>query len=150
MTRVSKYPLHKDLKKEMFTVFWSSLSQLHTAPDVAAFFSDLLSDTEEMMLAKRFTISLLLLHGKRPVEVAAILHVSFSTIRSVDEWLSRATPATKRLLERVSKVQGWQTVFDKVEALADQLPPRWGTDWHASGKAKWERKLQRAARSQLR
>ena len=150
MPQISKYKLDQELEREMFTTFWSSLSRLNNASDVSAFFSDLLTDTEEVMLAKRFTIALLLLQGKKPVDVADAIHVSFSTIRGVSEWLSRASPATKRLLEQILKEQRWQALLDKIEALLDKLPPRWRTDWSEAGRAKWKRYKERLARRTLR
>ncbi|MCX6794223.1 MAG: Trp family transcriptional regulator [Candidatus Gottesmanbacteria bacterium] len=150
MTRISKYRLDEDLEREVFSVFWSSLSQLRTASDVSSFFSDLLSKTEEIMLAKRFAVALLLMHGKRPVEIAPILHVSFSTIRSVNEWYSRSTAATKRVLEAISRAQKWQAVFDRMDHLFDELPPRYGTDWHAAGIEKGRRRNERFSHSELR
>lgn len=150
MTRISKYRLDKDLEREMFTLFWGALSKLRTSHAVSAFFSDLLSDTEEVMLAKRFTVALLLLRGQKPVEIVNILHVSFSMIRGVDEWLSRAHPATSELLDRIRASQDITAFLDKLEALMDSLPPQWGTDWKAAGKAKWQRLGERASRKALR
>ncbi len=150
MPQVSRYKLDQELEREMFGTFWSSLSRLNSASDVSAFFSDLLTDTEEVMLTKRFIIALLLLQGKKPVDIADAIHVSFSTIRGVSEWLSRASPATKRLLSQVLKEQRWQALLDKIEALLDKLPPRWRTDWSKAGRAKWQRHKERLARQTLR
>ena len=150
MTRISKYALDKNLEKEIFSIFWSSLSQLRTANDTSAFFSDLLSDTEEMMLAKRFTIALLLKRGRKPIEIARILHVSFSMIRSVNEWINKASPSMNAVILSAEKSQEFEKFFDTLESFFDQFKPRYGTDWHAAGKEKWERKMERNARNQLR
>ena len=150
MTRISKYRLDKDLEQEIFTMFWGALSHLRSSHAVSSFFSDLLSDTEEVMLAKRFAVALLLLRGQKPVTIAATIHVSFSMIRGVSEWLTRATTSTKSLLDRVQASQDITAFFDTLESLMDKLPPRWGTNWHEAGKAKWQRLGERSARSSLR
>ena len=150
MTQISKYPLTKEAKEELFTIFWNSISELRTASAVSGFFSDLLTDTEELMLAKRFAVALLLFQGKKPIEIAFAIHVSFSTIRGVSSWLDKATPETVELLEAVIKKQSWQTAIDKFEAVVDKLPPRRGTDWSMAGKEKWQRRNERNARSVFR
>ncbi|MCL4360642.1 Trp family transcriptional regulator [Patescibacteria group bacterium] len=150
MPQVSKYPLDRYLKNQIFRQFWVSISQLHTADDVSSFLSDLLSDTEEIMLAKRFTIAVLILRGKRPVEISGILHVSYSTIRSVASWLKNAKPRTRTMLLKITKTDSWQKVMDVLDAVLDELPPRYGTNWSRAGKEKWQRALERASRQSLR
>lgn len=149
MPQISKYPLNKEIKEIIFNQFWSSVSRLKTPGLVASFFSDLLSDTEEIMLVKRFAIAMLILRGKRPVEISSTLHVSFSAIASVSSWVKNAKPATKKILNILVKQSGWQAFFDKIEKLIDALPPRHGTDWSEVGKRKWQRKMSRSARKSL-
>lgn len=147
---MSKYPLTKEVEEELFTLFWNSMPSLRTSSAVSGFFSDLLTDTEELMLAKRFAIALLLFQGKKPIEISPAIHVSYSTIRGVSSWVNRATPQTIALLERVVKNQRWQSMVDKLDTVFDMLPPRRGSDWHAAGKEKWQRKQERAGRATLR
>jgi len=150
MPQVSKYPLDKDTEHEMFRKFWESISVLRDADAVASFFSDFLSDTEEIMLAKRFTIAVLLIRGRRPKDIKDILHVSNSATGSVGAWLKNASPKTRATLERVIKEGHWEQFIDKIEALFDELPPAYGTDWSKAGKEKWKRKMERSSRQSLR
>lgn len=150
MTKVSKYPLDKDVQAEMFRKFWLSMSGLRDADAVASFFTDFLSSTESLMLAKRFTIAVLLLRGKRPKDITQILHVSYSATGSVASWLKNATPKTQATLERVIKESNWESLLDKIEALLDKLPTAYGTDWSKAGKKKWQRTTERATRQALR
>ena len=150
MPQVSKYLLDKSLEEEMFRQFWISLSRLHDAGTVSSFFSDLLTDTEEIMLAKRFTIAVLLLRGRRPVDITSTLHVAYSTVNSVGAWLKNAKPKTQRLLESIVKDSNWQKILDRIEALLDELPPQYGTNWQRAGREKWQRKTERATRQSLR
>lgn len=150
MPQVSKYRLDKTLQEEMFIHFWSSIANLRTTRAVADFFSDLLTHTEEVMLAKRLTIAVLLLRDKRPIDIAHALHVSFSTIGRVSSWVNRAKPETKRELERIIKETQWQTFFDKVDELIDKLPPLYGTNWSRAGQERYQRAKDRSARASLR
>ncbi len=150
MPQVSKYKLDKTLEQEMFNQFWESVSKLQNAGMAASFFSDLLSDTEEIMLAKRFAIAILILRGKRPIDIAGTLHVSYSTIRSVASWVKNAKPKTRVLLQSMIQEGKWQNIFDRVDALLDELPPAYRTNWSKAGKAKFQRKIERASHQSLR
>lgn len=150
MPQISRYPLHKDIKAVMFAKFWQSISALRDGDTVASFFSDFLSDTEELMLAKRFTIAVLLLRGRRPKEIKNILHVSNSATGSVSAWVKNAKPKTLATLTRVIKESNWEEFIDSIEAAIDELPPLYGLNWSSVGKHKWQRKIQRASRKQLR
>lgn len=150
MPRVSRFKLNKDIETEMFRQFWDSLSQLRNAEQVSAFFSDLLTDTEEMMLAKRFTTAVLILKGKRPVEISQTLHITYSTIGSVASWLKNAKPHTKKMLQKLIQTNNWQDFLDHIDEFLNQLPPRYGTNWQQAGKQKWERTKERVTRQALR
>lgn len=150
MTQISKYPLDKVAEKEMYRHFWHSISALRDADVVATFFSDFLTDSEKLMLAKRFTIAVLLLRGRRPKDIKDILHVSYSATGSVASWLKNAKPQTLESLERVIKESKWEDFIDKIDSIIDELSPKYGTNWSTAGKAKWQRKLERNARQSLR
>lgn len=150
MTQVSKYPLDKDIEQEMFRKFWRSLTFLRDDDTISSFFSDFLTDTEKLMLAKRFTIAVLLLRGHRPQQIKETLHVSFSATGSVTSWLKNAKPKTLSALEHIIAETHWEQFLDKIEEMFDKLPPRYGTNWSRVGKEKWQRKMQRSTRQTLR
>lgn len=149
MTRVSRYPLDKALEEEMFRQFWLSLSLLKNADTVSSFFTDLLSPSEEIMLAKRFTIAMLILRGKKFSEIKQTIHVSDSTISSVNAWLKNAKPRTKAVLALIIKESRWQKLLGQVDVLLDKLPSQYGTDWYQAGKQKRKRRLDQYARQKL-
>jgi uncharacterized protein YerC len=150
MPQVSRYPLDKAVEREVFQQFWESISKLKDSSDVSSFFSDILSDMEEIMLAKRFAVAVLILRGKSPVSIARTLHVSFSTVRSVASWAKNAKPQTRRVLNEMLAKGDWQRLYDRVDGLLDALPPRRGTDWSKAGKEKWQQKKKRSAREAVR
>lgn len=150
MPQTSKYPLDKEMEKIIFNKFWKSLSALRDAVAVSTFFSDFLSDTEELMLAKRFTIAVLLLRGRRPKDIKDILHVSNSATGAVGAWLKNAKPETLATLERVIKESNWEEFVDNIKAYIDELPPTHGTDWRRIGQERMQRSRTRFARKSLR
>lgn len=150
MPQVSRYRLDQSIQEEMFRRFWSSIANLKNPTAVSEFFSDLLTDTEEIMLAKRLTVAVLLLRGKRPIDIAQTLHVSFSMVGRVSTWVDRANPSTRRELERISREASWQKFIDTIEKLMDKLPPRYHTNWTQEGREKYRRLKERAKREELR
>jgi|SRR3989344_2714864 len=134
----------------MFKQFWSSLAKINNASKASEFFSDLLTRSEEMMLAKRFAAAILLIRGKSPTEIKNSIHLTYTTIGSVASWVKNAKPKTKEILLAFSKEKDWETIIDKIESLLDKLPPRFGTNWSEAGKKKWQRMKDRAARNNLR
>lgn len=150
MTHVSRYPMDKVIETELFRKFWHSLSSLRDPDSVSSFFSDFLSDSERIMLAKRFAIAVLLLRGKRPRDIKSVLHVSDSSTSSVGAWLKNAKPKTVATLERVIRENYWEELLDKFEGVIDSLPPQYGTNWQRVGRERRERRLERSSRQQLR
>jgi uncharacterized protein YerC len=150
MPKVSHIRIDKNLEAEMFRQFWHSLSQLNDSVKVSSFFSDLLTDTEEIMLAKRFTVAVLLLRGKRPVDIARTLHVTYSTIGSVASWVKNAKPQTRKILQQLIDNTEWQVILDRIDELLDKLPPTVHSDWKKAGKEKWQRTMERQTRKTLR
>jgi uncharacterized protein YerC len=150
MPQISKRELDKDIESEMFREFWLSLSKLRSADIIASFFSDLLTDTEKIMLAKRFTIAILLLRGKRPVEIKETLHVTNSTIGSVGSWLKNANHHTKGVLESIVQEGNWQKLLAKIDSILDELPPRYGSDWSREYAERRKRRTQRTSINKLR
>lgn len=150
MVQLSKKPLDKDIEKELFGQFWRSFEKIADSYDSSQFFSDLLTNTEQLMLAKRFATALLLIRGKKPVEIREVLHVSFTTIGTVDGWLKNAKPKTREIFNWISKQKDWEAFWDKVEEILDKLPPKYHSDWSAAGKEKYKRIGKRSARRILR
>ncbi len=150
MTQVSKYPLDKVVEKEMFVKFWGSVSSLKNAQMVSVLFSDFLTETENMMFAKRFTIAVLLLRGKSQRDITNMLHVSYSGTGAVAAWLKNAKPETLKILNQVIIESKWDEFVDKIEAFMDSLPSSYRKNWRRVGKEKWARMLARESKRSLR
>lgn len=150
MPQVSKRKLDKGLEEEMFRQFWRSLGQINDSQKSAEFFSDLLTETEKTMLAKRFTAAVLLSRGRSATDIKDSIHLTYSTIGSVSSWLKNAKPKTRELLNNISGEKNWEEIFDRIDSLLDKLPPRYGTSWKDAGKEKYKRTIERSSRNVLR
>ncbi len=129
MPRVSKIKVDKDLERAITRQFWSFLGNINGTLVASDFFSDFLTESEEIMLSKRFATLVLLSRGKSPTEIQKSIHVTFSTIGSVHSWFKNAKPETKKLLVKISTEKDWEAVFSKIEEILDKIPPRRGSDW---------------------
>lgn len=123
MPQVSRHPLDKNVEIRLFELFWHSLSRLGSPGQTAEFFSDLLTATEKIMLAKRYAIAVLLSKGYPAKHIHDTLNVSFTTIGTVAGWLKNLKPATKKIIDRHLKDESWGQFFDKIEAVLDNIPP---------------------------
>jgi uncharacterized protein YerC len=150
MPQVSKRKLDKGLEEEMFRQFWRSLGQINDSQKSAEFFSDLLTETEKTMLAKRFTAAVLITRGKTATEIKNSIHLTYSTVGSVSSWVKNAKPKTQDILTRISSDKNWEEILDRIDTLLDKLPPRYGTNWKDAGKEKYKRTIERSSRNVLR
>lgn len=150
MPRVSKIKLDKNLEIEIFKQFWSSLAEIDSSLKASDFFTDLLSGTEKLMLAKRFAVAVLVSRNKQATEIHNAIHVSYTTIASVSSWVKNGKPKTQELLQKISKEKGWENVLDIIEEVLDGIHPARGTDWTERYKERRESKNKRSAREKLR
>lgn len=150
MPRVSKKLLDKDIESQMYKQFWNSLAKIDNPETAYQFFSDLLTETEKVMLAKRFATSILLIRGKSATDIRKSIHLSYTTIGSVAAWVKNANPKTRELLKSLSKEKDWGKIIDRIEEILDRLPPKYGSDWKGVRKTKWKRTSQRTAKEALR
>lgn len=86
-------------------MFWTSIAELKSRDEVKAFFKDLLSESEAIMLARRIKIAERLLQGVDYEDIQSELHVGRSTIASVHQWLT-------------SGFRGYETAIKKFSAVS--------------------------------
>ena len=107
MGRVSKRRVEPWIEERMFELFWELLATIHSSKDIHTFFKSLLSYTEQVMLAKRLAISLLLTKGYTYEEIRSVLKVSTSTVATVHKALLVGSP-------------GYQMAIDMIQTQANQ------------------------------
>lgn len=130
MTKVSKYLLSKEVEKRMFEVFWKSIADLSNPAEVEAFFKELLSPVEQIMLAKRLSISILLSKKYSYEEIIDILKVSPVTIGIVSRWFKTGGKAFQRSIDKLLIQEKQEEFWDNLEQFfSDIIPPGKGIDW---------------------
>ena len=151
MTKVSKYLVRSEVKERMFDVFWRTIADLHTTSEVEAFFRELLTPTEQTMLAKRLAISILLMKKYSYEEIIDILKVSPVTIGNIARWLKTEGKAFQKAIARILRKEKQEEFWDNLEEfLSDIIPPSRGSNWKMARKEQFQRlKTRRFRRSTL-
>lgn len=141
MSQVSKYPLSKVVEEECFDLLYQTFHDLRGKQGIKEFLDDFLSPIEQIMLAKRLGIAVLLGKGYDYVSIRKVLRVSPPTIATVAIQLKYSGMGYKRMVEKILRAEKidafWQNVDD---VLADILPPK-GKDWSYWRKDRWQRKM---------
>lgn len=79
MAHVSKKPLKKEIKARVLRQFVVLVAKLDTST-AASFLSELLTETEQIMFAKRLAVILLFCEGLSQYKIWKLLHMSSSTV----------------------------------------------------------------------
>ena len=145
MTQVSKYPISKDVYERIYDVFLRTLVDLKTKEEVDSFLKEFLSPTEQIMLAKRLAIALLLAKGYDYRQTAKILRVSTSTVGAVGILYKYggADGGYKKVINRLLKDEKieefWQNAAGKILNLVPDNVSK-GQEWVYLKKALRKRK----------
>lgn len=114
MTQVSKYPLSKLVYQRIFEIFFESVLKIKNEEEAEEFFSEFLSPTEKIVLAKRISIAVLLSKKYDYNSIKKILHVSTSTISDVNVLLKYAGSGYRRVVEKLLREEKVNNILTSV------------------------------------
>ncbi|MFC1647008.1 Trp family transcriptional regulator [Patescibacteria group bacterium] len=126
MGRISRRLLNEDVEDRLFEIFWEHLASLSTSGLIREFLESLLSQTEQVMIAKRLAIAVLLSRGYTYQRIDETLKVSKSTVATVDRQIISGAPGFKRAVKQVNKNRQKQEMWDKLEKLLISITPSVG------------------------
>ncbi len=92
--------LSKEVKQKVLLELCQAMVMVKKLPDAAKVLSDLLSEQELQMIAKRLQIAKLLLQKKTYVEIQKALNVSQHTIARVNIWLQQGGAGFRMVVEQ--------------------------------------------------
>lgn len=122
MSQVSRRWLAKDVERRMFEVFWKSLADLKKPKEIQRFLYDLLSPTEQIMIAKRLAIAILLQKGYSYEAICDVLKVSPTTVGKISLWLKSFGEGFRMVAQRIIREEGFKAfLLDIEEGLAKFL-----------------------------
>ncbi len=126
--------MSKAVEQSMFSLFRHTLVHIRTDQEAQELLDDLLSPTEKIMLGKRMAIAYLLDKGYDQRRIHSILHVSVTTVNSVNFWLKQKGNGYRRALKYIGKEEKWVKFFDNLEGLLRGLlsEKEWSKTIHGS------------------
>lgn len=129
MTQVSKRPLSKDVQERIFDLFTTSISNIHGTTDVYSFINDLLSPTEQLMLAKRIAISFMLQKGFDQRTVSKTLKVSVTTVNKVNSVLQISGKGYRRVIQAIVGKDKQREFWNQIEVFLSEFVKPKGEVW---------------------
>lgn len=121
MTQISRRFLDEKVLSRILDVFLSTLIDIKSLDDARAFFNSVLSDTEQVMLAKRLAIALLLEKGYDYRSIEKLLKVSTTTIHSVNLKRRIFSREFSRTASKFKGREDWEKFWDEMEAVRAEL-----------------------------
>lgn len=143
MTQISKRKIDKNKLNNIHNLFLHLFIRLYDKSEVEELLSELLTETERIMISKRLACFYLLLKGLSNEEISNALKMSTSTVSHYKYYLNRNTKITQYLSLKLNSAK-----FKKLfENFFDELfygIPRKGSNWSANLRVyyKHKRKLQ--------
>lgn len=143
MTQVSRIPLRKEIEKRVFEIFLTSLARVSQKEQVETFMQDLLSPTEQLMLAKRLSIAFLLHKGYDQRSISKILKVSLSTVNRVSLRMQLGGLGFKKLITEIIQSEKMDKFWSKLDNLITGIVPPKGRNWRHWRQEQWQKKINR-------
>lgn len=138
MGRVSKRKIDPEIEERIFEIFWDYLATLRDLKDIHEFLISLLSFTEQVMIAKRLAIAVLLARGYNYEEIDQTLKVSKSTVGTVHKQILIGAPGYKKAVERILRKEKLESLWNSLDEIMIKIsgPKRYRSP-------AWEQKSQR-------
>lgn len=115
MSQVSRKILPKDTQEKIFKIFFKSLARLHNPSEIQKLLFDLLGPVEQIMLAKRLAIALLLSRGYSYESIKGLLRVSQETIARVNISLNYGGEGYKMVINKIFRSERLEQIFENIE-----------------------------------
>lgn len=130
MPQVSKYPIAQDVYNRIFEIFFKTIANVKNTYEVKEFLEDFLTPTEQIMLAKRLAVAVLLAKDYDYRAISKILRVSPATIAAVSVFFKYAGKGYKKVVEKILKEEKREEFWNKIDDLLSETIPPKGRSWH--------------------
>lgn len=121
MAQISKRPMQLEIEERIYHLLDEVLAKAATEDEARLFLKELMTETEQTVLAKRLAIALMLIKGMSYAKIDEVLKVSPPTVFKVKEWMKYKGEGFKELLVRV--VEGekggsevWNGILDRIKS----------------------------------
>ncbi|MBI2098988.1 hypothetical protein HYT45_01070 [Candidatus Uhrbacteria bacterium] len=113
MPKVNPRQLDRLQRMKYLDILWTSIAGLETRAEVKAFFKDLLSESEAIMLGRRIQVAKSLLEGKKYEEIIDDLHVGDDTIGRVQRWLTSGFGGYEQAIKSFERVLNYREEIER-------------------------------------
>ncbi len=120
MPRVSQKTINKETNLEIRENFSFLISSLQNPNDIEQFFADFLTHEENLMLAKRLMLHLLLNNQYKSLEIQSILGISKETVRTHANNWEKGGETYKKI---INKISGRRKVKLFMQAVEKKMRP---------------------------
>ena len=115
MSQVSRRPLKKDVQERIFDILTDSILNINRTDDVYSFIQDLLSPTEQLMIAKRIAIAFMLHKGYNQRTISNALKVSVTTVNKVNNVLQISGKGYRRVIQSIISKDKQKEFWKQIE-----------------------------------
>ena len=144
MSQVSRRFINRTTQERIFNLFVSGLIMCNAKDTTVSLIDDLLTPTERVMLAKRFSIAYMLSEGYSYDMIEQTLKVSRTTIGRVSLWLKEKGAGFRTVIGKIKRHEGMKKILegvkDSIEEFIAGVP---GQNWSRSKSALWRSRLER-------
>ncbi len=102
--KINSKKLESDLRIKCLGAFFKAVGYANSKNSVKQFLSDVLTESEQVMIGRRVLIAKRLLEGKKYRWIVKELGVGQDTVYSVKKWLGGRHKGIEKVVERVRKV----------------------------------------------
>ena len=121
MTPLSRWQLNKGEEEKIKNVFLDELVSITKTDEMRSMVKALMSETEYLMLAKRFVAFVLVEEGKTDVEIGKMLHVTRATANRFRMAYLRAKDKSEAVVKVVDKVKRSEIMNEILKSLLRYL-----------------------------
>lgn len=139
MVQVSRRLVSKKVEERILSLFISSIVLCNSQDTAFSLIDDLLTPTEKIMLAKRFSIAFMLLEGYDYDTISRMLKVSYATIGSISMWLKIKGEGFRKIVGEIKRSESLKRIWEEIqEGIADVIASSPGQSWRNSKKLLWQ------------
>lgn len=129
MPPVSKRPLSPQVGKDIYELLLKAVGKITTKQEAAPFLSDLFTESEKIMFAKRLSVAFLLIKGDVNYRsIAKTLKVSTSTISKINNTLQKHGNGFRNCAEKLMREAVFKEALYQIYTTLDPLPHK-GSNW---------------------
>jgi|SRR3990172_2445063 len=144
MPQVSRRFLHPKTQERIFSLFISSIILSNSKEKALSLVEDLLTPTEKIMLAKRFSIAYMLIQGYQYSTITQTLKVSKSTVGQMGLWLKHRGNGIRHIISSIKRNESLKNLLTELgDSVVEIVATAPGQDWRQVKRQIWMNKKSR-------